>query len=508
MRRARGVDGQTEASGASRRLIRFLLHSLRVHTHSRVGTPGTVIDCVVREIHSRKDQQTTTTEHNTAPRMVVSSTLVNVSEDAELRLVSLLASSAPADLLGRTFQEDCSASISAGDASALLQTVVQDPGAVTALTILSKEEATAAVSILAALLERVAEQEQLVQALSNAVVQAPKTTTTTTTTITLNDSKAALRKISILSIIYNMHSQASGKCALLSSMLRLAGEFPDELLSPESTLGSLLVETSTAAEDQSRMTASPTAVPRLVSLLDSWEVPQETRRQLYQCITEVLPVGDLRKQRFLLLLIASYDTAGDAVVVDPRGLEAAKHAAIGAIRDPVTLFVHQRNLLQQPAVQALQKSQPSLYGLLQVFQEGKIPDYDAFCKSNGGEAALLHQFGLDAEVCQRHMRILSLCSLASEHEEIPYSVIDETLKLESSNAQVESWVIAAVGTGLLQAKMDQLKQTVMVERSVVRKFDMEQWKSIQTRLSSWKQNVGGVLASLKESRAGHAAAVN
>ena len=137
----------------------------------------------------------------------------------------------------------------------------------------------------------------------------------------------------------------------------------------------------------------------------------------------------------------------------------------------------------------------SLHGLLQVFEEGKIPNCNAFCKSNSGKATLLQQFGLDAEVCQQHMHILSLCSLTSEHEEIPYSVIDETLKLKSSNAQVESWVIAAVGTGLLQAKMDQLRQTVMVECSAIRKFNMEQWKSIQTRLSSWKQNVGGVLAS-------------
>ena len=39
----------------------------------------------------------------------------------------------------------------------------------------------------------------------------------------------------------------------------------------------------------------------------------------------------------------------------------------------------------------------------------------------------------------------------------------------------------------------------MVERSVVRKFDMEQWKALQSRLHLWKQNVGGILEAYKQS---------
>jgi translation initiation factor 3 subunit M len=189
-----------------------------------------------------------------------------------------------------------------------------------------------------------------------------------------------------------------------------------------------------------------------------------------------------------------------------EGAQAARDAAIGAIRDPVTLFPHQRNLLQQPAVIALEKKDAKLFGLLKVFQEGKISDYQEYVKSQGGEAALLKSFGLEAERCQRHMRILSLCSLAQEYEEIPYSVVAATLQLSGGNAEVETWVIAAVGSGLLEAKMDQLQEKIMVERCVVRKFDMEQWKALQARLQSWKQNVGGILAALKQ--AGSTAAVS
>lgn len=39
--------------------------------------------------------------------------------------------------------------------------------------------------------------------------------------------------------------------------------------------------------------------------------------------------------------------------VDSLGMAAAKEAAIGAIRDPVTLFIQQRGMLTLPAIQAL-----------------------------------------------------------------------------------------------------------------------------------------------------------
>ena len=186
--------------------------------------------------------------------------------------------------------------------------------------------------------------------------------------------------------------------------------------------------------------------------------------------------------------------------IDEQGLAVAQEAALGAIKDPVSLFEHQRSMLSMPAIQALSGN---LHGLLKVFQEGKLEDYQAFLSANGGPAQVLQPLGLSPDECIRQMRILSLCSLSAEHEEIPYSVVAKTLQL-TSEKEVESWVIAAVSSGLLSAKMDQLQQKVMVERCVVRRFDVEQWKLLQMRLRAWKQNVGGVLQGLKQSNTGAA----
>ncbi|GAX14299.1 translation initiation factor 3 subunit M [Fistulifera solaris] len=433
--------------------------------------------------------------------MVVSSTLVNVTEDAELRIVGLMADAAPSNLLGNSFRDTCSASIHNGDASGLLQAVVGDTGAVASLMILQLDEATAAMSILAALLNRVAEknqQSQLATALASAIRQSGAEA----------DNATLKRKMLLLSILFNMRDEPVEKVALLDILMQLAGSNVTEFLSPESTLGSLLAEPTrsggalasgsngTSSDRGSAATlvaVDATSLSRLAVMLDAWKTPLPARQGLYRTVVSVLPDTDVRKQRFLLLLTESYSSA------DKNSIEAAREAAIGAIRDPVTLFVQQRNLLKQPAIQALESQDAKLYGLLQVFQEGKLSDYNQFVQKNGGnEAALLSPYGLHPENCRRNMQILSLCSLASEHEEIPYSVVAETLQLTNSDSQVETWVIAAVGSGLLQAKMDQLSKMVMVERSVVRRFDAQQWKILQARLHNWKKNVGGILQVLKE----------
>eukprot|EP00536_Pseudo-nitzschia_multiseries_P007967 jgi/Psemu1/305351/fgenesh1_kg.193_\ len=227
-------------------------------------------------------------------------------------------------------------------------------------------------------------------------------------------------------------------------------------------------------------------------MLNEWKIDPAGRRELYQVAAEASQKSLKAKQQFTLLVVETYSKSD----VDAAGLGAAKQAAIGAIRDPVSLFAQQRKIMSLPAVQALEKNDAPLYELLKVFQEGKLDDYNSYIKSKGGDSVLA-QYDLSAEDCSRHMRILSLCSLAAQHEEIPYPVVAEALQTDA--ADVEKWVIAAVSSGLLSAKMDQLQEKVMVERSVVRKFDMDQWKALQSRLHLWKQNVGGILEAYKQS---------
>jgi hypothetical protein len=366
------------------------------------------------------------------------------------------------------------------------------------VSITNIEEVISAATLLCALVRRVdstaSNNKALAQGLTKAIINSVSGTSD--------------RKVAILSVLYNMVPNGIEKCHLLQGMIQLAATNL-LLVHPDCTLGKLLnvrrhagsddldssATTGSAATVKTSLGSTTTTTlqssgmvlhPSLVTLLDLWQIPAADRRAIYTTIVQVLPAADIRKQQFLLLLIDTYKEGN----IDAAGQAAAKEAAIGAIRDPVSLFHQQRNMLQKYAIRVgLQKVEPKLFALLQIFLTGVLQDYESFVTKDSASSA---SWGIDIEIGRRYMRILSLCTLASAQEQIAYSDIKSTLNVD----EVETWVIAAVNSGLLVAKMDQLSETVIVEKSVLRKFDIEHWQSLQKQLATWKNNVGSILSAL------------
>lgn len=202
---------------------------------------------------------------------VGSSALVNVAEDAELRLVRHLAQ--VAESTSPSFVQDCEACISHGDAAKLMATILAEQGAIRALSL--DEDALSVVSLLAALLDR-AKDSQLVDQLADSLIQV---------------STDATKTISLLASLYNMRSDALEKISLMAKMIRLATEREPSLLEPHvSVLGKW-------------MDAS-----RLPSMLDEWKVEPVSRRPLYLAASEGAPTA-MAKQRFTLLVLETYTSS-------------------------------------------------------------------------------------------------------------------------------------------------------------------------------------------------------
>jgi len=103
----------------------------------------------------------------------------------------------------------------------------------------------------------------------------------------------------------------------------------------------------------------------------------------------------------------------------------------------------------------------------------------------------LKSVGISHDECLKKIRFLSLATLASENHEIPYSLVAETLNIPEED--VETWIILAISAGLIEAKMDQLRNIVVISRCTQRVFTIAQWKQLSDRLRVWKDNVRGLL---------------
>lgn len=405
-----------------------------------------------------------------------SSTLVNIAENAEIRLIELLSTEA----YSKAFVQDCETCIANAQASALIRTILSDEGALSSLwKIPTPSDGVSAFALLLALLDRVEDSEEE----SALAMELAKKFVNMAGNVEEEDSK---RIVGMLCFLYNLRSDGLEKCRLLTQIVTLASTNCSDLLLEEANgeLGSLLLPET------------------IQSNMNDWNVDANEKRCLLEALARAMEtIGKLaEKQRFWLLVLETFsEDSLDTILKNDMAIEVAQNATIGAIQDPIALFTEQRGMLDLPAVKALKEtsneSQTQLYNLLSIFLSGKLNDFFAFQKQY---PSALSQYDISEENATKNIRILSLCSLAAEHNEIPYDVIASTLGIDSS--EVESWVITACASGLLVAKMDQLQQVVMVEKCVVRQFGLEQWKVLQVRLNGWKKNVKAVLDGLNNSQ--------
>jgi len=221
--------------------------------------------------------------------------------------------------------------------------------------------------------------------------------------------------------------------------------------------------------------------------LKIWGADVKQTRSLYKLVYTILEQANQRVEAYNALI--KYLSTFDA---DVEGISSAKEEAVRVASQAIKLpEIHQCDeLLEMPAVKQLEKDSTycKLYELLKLFACDKLEDFQHFHEENPD---YLKSVGISHDECLKKIRFLSLATLASENHEIPYSLVAETLNIPEED--VETWSILAISACLIEAKMDQLRNIVVISRCTQRVFTIAQWKQLSDRLRVWKDNVRGLL---------------
>lgn len=174
--------------------------------------------------HAHKPKTTTAeTVHKTMSTEIAStpqhpsSTLVNISADADLRLIKLLA---PTTSSPSQFESACSDHIANGDAAGLVKAIVAEEGAIGGLFSgeYTVEEAVGAVCLLGALLERVGDETmegELCASLADVVARAAAASAS-------NEDGSAEKGSACVAALFNLRSNGVEKVRLLTKIVDLA----------------------------------------------------------------------------------------------------------------------------------------------------------------------------------------------------------------------------------------------------------------------------------------------
>eukprot|EP00750_Incisomonas_marina_P006545 INCI14636.1.p1 GENE.INCI14636.1~~INCI14636.1.p1 ORF type:complete len:424 (+),score=106.28 INCI14636.1:255-1526(+) len=238
----------------------------------------------------------------------------------------------------------------------------------------------------------------------------------------------------------------------------------------------------------------------------STAVRRETLSTIYDAL-EVSGEAKALEQTYLIKYLATFNDESEHAAID-SGVQSLACTAIAASIGNV-LAANGRQLLNLAAVKSLNSaggSKAQLFALLEIFNDGLLPDYLKFQAEN---PAVLKEFSINHEQALRSMRLLSLCTACSSDTSsqgtLTYANAAKAMGLEASSedelaGQVEDWVMQAIKAGLVDAKMCQQTRKLIVYSSTQRNFQAQQWKEMAKKIGRWKTQINKLLVSVKNIR--------
>jgi len=135
------------------------------------------------------------------------------------------------------------------------------------------------------------------------------------------------------------------------------------------------------------------------------------------------------------------------------------------------------------------------YQLLDIFTNHGYQEFKDFQKSHGD---LLKLLDLKEEDLVHKIRLLTLNAMASSQKTILYSDISKILEITES--EVEFFVVEAITSDILDARIDQLNKRIIVRHAESRTFGEAQWVQLDTFLDKWKVNMSNLLTVIQSAK--------
>ncbi|EOA20746.1 hypothetical protein CARUB_v10001073mg [Capsella rubella] len=327
-------------------------------------------------------------------------------------------------------------------------------------TKISEKDLECTYTIICSLVKNVTSPEEvleMVKAIASKVVQQP-------------DDKASLR-LKILFNLYNLLDHPNARFQVYMKALELAvnGKVTEYIVP---------------------------SFKKIDSFLKDWSIDIKDQREVFLAIAKVLRENkSLAKEslQFVTKYLATFSNE------DAQVLSEAKEEAVRAIVEFVKApSIFQCDLLDMPAVAQLEKdpNDAPVYQLLKIFLTQRL---DAYMKFQNANPEFLETYGLAEEDCVAKMRLLSLVDLASDETgKISYASLKNTLQVNEE--EVELWVVKAITAKLVDCKMDQMNQVVIVSRCAERDFGQKQWQSLRTKLAAWRDNITNVISTIQANK--------
>jgi len=237
--------------------------------------------------------------------------------------------------------------------------------------------------------------------------------------------------------------------------------------------------------------------------LDDWMVDwaaymsDEDRQTLFLDISSYM--RELGKRIEAFVYLRKYGKLFQGASEEELTSKRAQAGAILLIKDAVQLptVMQFDDIVSLDLVKALGKSKQDgdLVKLCHVFLSGGVDELKDFQKKS---QKVFDDHDLIFEDAMSKIRLLAIATLALGKSEIPLAEVAKVI--QESQDKVEPWVVRALSDGVIDGRIDQLNQTVLVKSAFQRTFGQDEWAFLDEKLTGWSENLESLIKFIGEQK--------
>merc|ERR1719238_2310635 len=234
---------------------------------------------------------------------------------------------------------------------------------------------------------------------------------------------------------------------------------------------------------------------QLETWIKDWKLPLAEQTGFFLRVAELFRAHGRNAESLAVMhkCMKLYEDGGDVAEAAEGAVMLIRHTLMA----PGVLDIS--DVLALRAVQGLTKTKDGrLVDMLTLFRNGDLEGFGKFSakhKDLFGEGEGCLSFAS----CETKMKLLTLSTLAGAGSELPLSAVAAKLKLSEDEA--ETWVIRAVSSGVLDARVDQPKRMVIVKSVFKRTFEQDDWSKLHDQLGQWINNLERLQETIAASEA-------
>lgn len=212
----------------------------------------------------------------------------------------------------------------------------------------------------------------------------------------------------------------------------------------------------------------------------SWNLTTEERRSLYQKVGSALDkVGESGSAFQVIFAYLKLYTEADGAEVLAKTETDARRCVILAIK--AVDIINFDELVEQAAIKALTGKHAKVFSLLNMFTTASAQDF----KTKLSEYRdLMTKEGLTEQELVIKKSYVQICSLNTQVTNFSYQELSQLLNIDVE--EIELWAIDAIQNKIIDAKIDQMSEVIVIKSHMLREIKLQEWKAIQQKIRAWK----------------------